>query len=235
MFLMRYQQKIHNPDSLQEQLDTIQRQNPDIRIVGSLGRSVLFGLIAHDPEIEYHTRSQKPLYDHSGQARDIDVIGLSNTTDTGSFPVDNIAFDNKSVSIWKHGSDWWLRSIDKKFSEQLHPDVMAPIIGTGTSNITAITVPLQTHLALTLSRGILRDQDNLSRYLLENVGRAQQHSLPTSLYKPFYDLSRMSHDTPLSTPRYVYRRFFPAKAKKAIDPLLKSAGIIPSKGLHDEY
>ena len=231
---MHYESHIHTPDSLQDQLDTIQSRNIDTRIVGSLGRSVLFGMLANNPELEYESRNQNPLYDHTGQARDIDVIGVSSTAETGSYPVDAIAFDNKEVSVWKEGSDWWLKSENKNFAEQLHPDVIAPVQGTGALDLDTVTVPLQTHIALTLARGVPRKKDDVAIRLLEEAGQRDPHPLPNSLYKPFRDLSSISQESSLLTPSSLYRRLLPDKAKRIMDPLLKSAGIITSKGLHED-
>ncbi len=219
---MRYSPELHNPVALHDQLTDLHTNNPDTRLVGSLGRAVLLG----DPVAEYRLRNEHPLRNRHNDARDLDLITSGWVQTTGPFPLDTVSFNNPSVRISKHGNDWWLHSDEKKFAEPLHPDTMQPIEGTTVYDIPVVTLPWQTHLALTQARGVPRRKDEQSIQLLAAAGEARGNTLPGQLYAPFQRLQQIPEPAGKRMLRSVYRRI-PRGIDHAVSPLLKHIGMLP--------
>jgi len=226
---MRYSPTLHTSENLREQLGELHRHNPDIRILGSLGRSVLFRQSFGNAYAEYWARNQSPLYNCPLQARDIDALNVAKPEPGEPFTVDALAFANPEVRVAQEGSDWWLVSDQKDFAEQLHTDVMQPVSGLGVYGIEMSTVPVQTHIAVTHARGVLRPKDETSLRLLHEIGEGGSLYLPDELYEPFERLDAVPVKFALRTAMGgLYRKWTPEYAKPWIDPVLKRARIIDS-------
>lgn len=188
---------------LEADLAALHTHNEQFRLAGSLGRSVHFAAAFDDALTEYHLRGEHPL-GTKNNLRDIDTIGV-HTVPESPFYIDTLAHtDNDQASIIADGDTWWLVSREKNFAEPLHPDVMQPVHGQTIGGIPATTIPAQTHVALTRSRGFMRKKDRLATKLLEKA-LPHIHVLPHDLYEPFNvlrDIPTPAHTLAL---RAVYR------------------------------
>lgn len=205
---------------LEVDLAVLQSENPRFRLVGSLGRAVHHNTALGNPYREYEARNQHPLYSPTG-LRDIDTIGLSVSPDV-TFPVDTAAHThNSQVIILPDGDDWWLISQERNFAEQLHADAMQPINGTTIGDINTVTIPWQTQLALTRSRGFPRKKDRLSMDLLERTGKdTPLPELPGELLAPFERLNEVHIPAHQLAIRAIYRSL-PSAITQVTTPVLR--------------
>lgn len=204
---------------LKADLAALKSENSRFRLVGSLGRAVHHAALGN-PYREYEVRSQHPLYTPAG-LRDIDTIGLSASPDT-TFPVDTAAHThNTQVTILPDGDDWWLVSQERNFAEQIHIDVMQPVEGATVGGINTVTIPWQTQLALTRSRGFPRKKDRLSMDLLEKTANdALLPKLPSELLAPFERLNEIHVPAHQLAIRAIYRSL-PSPITQVTTPILR--------------
>lgn len=219
-----YNPKLHTPTQLNLELTSLLDTTPDTRIVGSLGRAVHHNLAYDDAYREFSAREENP-YHVRALARDIDIVTPSTDIAPAVFPIDSDAFRNSEVSIEHDGDTWWLTSPERNFAEPLHPDVMRPISGQTIDHIPIITIPWETHLALTSARGPLRSKDKLSANLLHETGRQLGTTVQSRHLRPFEQLSNTPTSARSRFIRSAYRRL-PESIKHSSAPLLKSVGLI---------
>lgn len=229
---MNYDVRVHSSVALAEQVDAIQLVNPEARIVGSLGRSVLLKRYCGNSQTEYDARNENPLYDNHGRARDIDVIHYMQSAKTAPFAIDSKSFRNSDVRITKSGPEWWLQSDIRNFAEEIDPAVMQPVTGPGVHGIHIRTLLMQTHLALTASRGQLRRKDEIGYNMLSSILRHERPQLPNELYDPFRRLASLPLPPGVRLRQYTYRRLIPEKLETALTPLLEKARVLPSEEIN---
>lgn len=220
----RYTPRIHTTEHLAQDLASLREHDESLRIVGSLGRAVYHNLAYGDAYREFTHRQQSPLRVGS-LARDIDIISPRSTPRDLLFPLDADAYDNPEVTLNLVDETWWLTSAERNFAEPLHPDVMQPIVGATIDDIEITTIPWQTHLALTRTRGPLRPKDRVSSELLGDAGRQLGNTLPLAHFQPFETLSSLAMPAHTRFARTMYRRL-PESIKHTTAPVLKSAGLI---------
>ena len=219
-----YNPKLHTSSQLNLELTSLHDTSPDARIVGSLGRAVHHNLAHGDAYREFSARKESP-YHVRALARDIDIVTPNTDITPAVFPIDSDAFRNSEVSIEHDGDTWWLTSPERNFAESLRPDVMRPISGRTIDHIPIITIPWETHLALTSARGPMRSKDKLSASLLYKAGQQLGTTVQSRHLKPFEQLSSIPTPARSRFIRSAYRRL-PESIKQNSAPLLKSVGLI---------
>lgn len=219
-----YDSKLHTPSQLNLELTSLHETTPDARIVGSLGRAVHHNLAYGDAYREFSARKESP-YHVRALARDIDIVTPHTDIVPAIFPIDSDAFRNAEVGLEHDGDTWWLTSPERNFAEPLHPDVMRPISGQTIDGIPIITLPWETHLALTSARGPLRSKDKLSAGLLHKAGQQLGTTVQPKHLKPFEQLSNIPTPARSRFIRSAYR-CLPESVKHSSAPLLKSVGLI---------
>lgn len=151
-----------------EQLSVLQ-EDPNTRIVGSIGRMVAGKQVIRDPYIEFDDRERAGL--RHDEASDLDVLGTSSyavaiASAAGSIPIDTRAFSDTDVLIRHEAGRWQLVSKDVEFEATIHPKLMEPIVDT-IQGITIVTVPLQTH---SLLHGLRARNSQKDRYTEATLG-----------------------------------------------------------------
>lgn len=219
-----YDPKLHTPSQLNLELASLYDTVPDARIVGSLGRAVHHNLAYGDAYREFSARKESP-YHVRTLARDIDIIAPDIDITPVIFPIDSDAFRNSEVNLERDGNTWWLTSSERNFAEPLHQDIMQPISGQTINDMPIVTVPWETHLALTSARGPMRQKDKLSADLLYKAGQRIGPTVSSNHLKPFEQLSNIHTSARLRFVRSAYRHL-PESIKHSSAPLLKSVGLI---------
>lgn len=206
--------------SVEEFTDQLQQlhSNPDLRLVGSLGRAAWFDKVLGDPLAEYKARGENPLRDGLGRLRDIDIIAEDGTTTDGPHPLDAMAFHNSSVDVLRNGEEWVLRSEDRGFEARLDPKVMEPVHGKTVYGVPCRTLPWQTQIALCEAKGVLRFKDDLGMRALRQAGRTSGQALPEELYLPFVQLLKIEERPVNRLLRLIYRRYIPAYVDATFRP-----------------
>lgn len=215
-----------SPDQYANCIESLQQSCPQARIVGSIGRSVVFGTIG-DPNMEFVARRLPPL-GSTEKPRDIDVLGLPNTynADRNTAFID-LGTPNNAFGRVVHvdGDQWSLVSERHGFEELLHPDVMAPYTGKGIFGINIITVRPETLLALYVYRGRPRAKDKFTSAFLSN--QLGIYELDEQQYAPFLELGQLNYKDAYIRARSFYWKALPeefrTKISKMCDPIKNSA------------
>ncbi|HSX28770.1 MAG TPA: hypothetical protein VLF60_04965 [Candidatus Saccharimonadales bacterium] len=207
--MLKYEATLHTPDALASQIEVLYQRDPDLLVMGSLGRASLFNAALAMPNIEYDARGETPLTSGK-EPRDIDIITTAVDMVSHPFEVDTRAFRGTELAIIREGDDWILQSEQRGFSESLHPAVMEPVVAETVFGIPVQTVLAQTHLALTNCRPYLRPRDGISQRLLH---QAQGSQLPQELYAPFDRLMRTRPDWRMRV-NGLYNKYTPDAAKR---------------------
>lgn len=206
-------------ETLARQLDALQR-NPDVRIAGSIGRSVLYGQYARDPMAEFAVRGEELLVAASGP-RDIDVLGISESPppDLGPFVMDMTSFASPQITIQREGSVYRLKSSRHHYQADLDPAVMEPVHGVTAFGIPITTVPYQTHVSLIGLVGTRREKDITNLAMLKRLGA--EHGLETldpDLYEPFRTLEKLNRGDWYPKARKIYRAVVPEAFRTRVQP-----------------
>jgi hypothetical protein len=210
--MIKFDGAIHTPSALSAEISSLYSHAPDARLVGSLGRSVVYGSLVGNPNHEFDIRGQDPLQ-AAGVARDIDVLGVGivPVDSLSPFEVDNTGYSGPFVEVVKDRDDWYLVSQRNGFAEQLHPEVMAPIVGEALFGIRAITFAPQTHLAIYGVNGQMRDKDERTKQELERIISLQDvhTSYPDEFLKPFDELIELNRARLYLKAQKMYRSIMP--------------------------
>lgn len=208
---------VYTPEALALELEAIVAYEPNVFIVGSLGRAVVFAQSGLNPTVEFDERGEQPLIKKRG-ARDIDTIGLSprDNVDFRPFYVDRTALTKDAAAIVLQNGDWFLVSEKANYSQPLHPDVMEPVVGETIFGIECRTVSLQTHAHLFELFGVPRAKDNIAKNLISGI-ETSKPQLPTELYKPFDEIRAMNDDV-FATMQRAYWRLFPKSVRLGMRP-----------------
>lgn len=221
---MKFDERLHKPSALSDEVRIIYDTNPDTIILGSLGRAVLFGVLAGNPTAEFEARQELPerkIEYGEELARDIDVVatGTDSTENLGPFEVDREAFVCRQLSLVNQNGDWYLTSPNKGIYEELHPSVMEPVTGESVYGIKSTTVPLQTHQALFGLKGAMRPKDQSNLNFLKSLEELNKHALPPELYEPFDRLRVLANSGWLHQTRRAYRTVVPWPVRSRIVPI----------------
>ncbi len=205
-----------------ENLNGLKRE--DVLIVGSVGRSAIYGSLYDRPHHEYEVRRQHPL-GTIANPRDIDILGLSaeEATSYAPYPVDASGFRGKYSSLVRDRGEWYLVAEYHNFAEQLHPDVMEPVEAKGICGAIVKTVPIQTHKAIhRLDRA--RVKDDITAEILENahseIGLSEKKR--DDLYGAFNELRRLNRSSTYLTARNLYRRHVPVGFRQKVVPIVRA-------------
>jgi len=221
---MKYQEYLHTPSALSEQLENIHKTNPDALLIGSIGRSMLMGEFLGDSAAEFSYRNESPekkIENGRSLARDIDVVNLYDTAlpVTGPFEVDLIAFGSRHVKFIQEGDTWFLVSESQNVYEELHPAVMEPVIGETVYGARGKTVPFQTHQALFGLKGAMRPKDKSNLDFLSSYAAHNKNWLPEGFYEPFDKLRLAANSGWLHQTRRMYRTLVPFSMRQRMTPL----------------
>ncbi len=222
-----FNEALHTPDSLYAQLDALSISQPDMRIVGSLGRSVLYGKFYGDPQHEYSIRDEI-FIGTPEKARDIDVVNADMTRLTSAeaepFEIDPTGFSNALVRLVQENNTWFLTSSRQNFAEELHPAVMEPVTGRSAAEAIITTVPAQTHIVLYGMNGNIRAQDELTREAMHKLRRTLPKSsqLSPDMYEPFERLRDLNDADIYIRVRNTYRRMIPEAMRRRLMPVVKT-------------
>jgi hypothetical protein len=221
---MRYQEHLHTPEALAQEISGLYQKAPDLILLGSLGRAVIFNCLLQNPYLEFEARGQSPekkIEEDIVMARDIDPIGaqLHNVADSEPFEVDITAFDSPRLRITQQGADWFLISDKRGVYEPLHPAVMEPIQGETVYGATAVTVPFQTHQAVFGIKDDMRPKDVDNYNFLRTNEKHNRQPLPLELYEPFDKLRALVNSGWLQCGRRIYRATVPNYLRQKAYPL----------------
>ncbi len=188
-----------------DQIEILQR-DPHTRIMGSVGRMVLAKQAIDDPYREFRDR------DAAGLAlgiSDLDVLGASSDTlelacavEDGVL-VDSQAFDDTDVSVRYKDDAWHLISHETDFDEEIHKELMAPVVET-VQGIEIVTVPFLTHRLLHTLRERDTRKDKLTEsflgYLVHQTALDLGHipKVDQAHARPFFNLQWLLRNRPVS-------------------------------------
>ncbi len=147
---MSYSGPDRSYDGLRETLEAV--HNAGGLVIGSIGRSAIFGEMDLDPLLEFKTRGEELLVKKDGTLRDVDVIGeYGFTRSLPKLPhlVDGTAF-NRLRTIAK-GKDGWSYIDFENVSHTLDQACFEPVEGK-LGEIPCRTVRPATHMVLRSSR-----------------------------------------------------------------------------------
>ncbi len=189
-----YYPEFHTPETLEQQIQQIYKTHPKTYLVGSLGRATVFGNLLGNPFYEFDARGQQPL-ENGVNARDIDVIGVDPEFAAHTLPfwVDATSYSNSDAKLVQEGHDWFLAT-DSGFYEEVDAAIMEPIFSKTIYDISCITPPAETLLALQKVRGAFRDKDEYVYDLLAGILNHQSHhkKLPSNLFHAFERLHKFN-------------------------------------------
>lgn len=220
---MKFEEPLHTPSALMEELEAVYSDFPRTLLVGSLGRAVLYGEVLGDAMAEFQVRGETPErkveYDEV-VARDIDVVGSGSThhAHLAPFEVDHHPYNCRQVRLLQDGQDWWLASETKNLHWPLHPAVMEPVEGETVYGVKAATVPHQTHLALFGLRGTMRPKDRANRDQLAALAVSTDKLLPPELLEPFDRLRVLANSGVMHHTRRLYRTVLPSSIRHKLAP-----------------
>lgn len=221
-----FQETVYTPEALDEEIQTLQALAPSTRVVGSLGRSVLFNQFMGDPYYEFNAREQSPLR-VGDKPRDIDIVGLpvKANLEAGPYTVDAFCFLNRFVSLVPDGTDWVLVSEKHKFAEIIKPETMEPVSGESVFGIRTSTVPPQTMLALYGVKGALRAKDIKTSEMLSGLISSQPSSrlFPEEFLEPFRVVTAMNLNDFYIKAQDLYRKKVPNSIRVKAVPMMKFA------------
>ncbi len=216
----------HTAEALASEASRLYTDYPDTRVVGSLGRSVIFNELLGDPIYEFRSRGQDVL-GVAGRARDIDIItsGPSALEDYDPFEVETTGFSNSYIKFLCEGGDWFVVSDHHSFAEPLRPEVMEPVQGKGVLGIEFITLPAQTLLATYGLKGQLRNKDIRTRGMLKQaiVDGDGQSSFPPAFLAPLTELAARNRSSLYVRAQDAYRRHIPDTIRSRAVPFMKIA------------
>jgi hypothetical protein len=223
--MTKFDTLIHTPQALAEEIATIHDMQPSVRVVGSIGRSAVYGRLLGDPLYEFNVRGQGPL--HLGnRPRDIDILGNSDLSAQAltPFEVDAEAYSRPYFKFVPDGNDWFLVGEHHNFAEPLRPEVMEPFEGQGVFDIPTITLPPKTHTVLYGLQGRVRNKDIRTQALLKEVidARNDPSEYPEEFLTPLKDLIRLNHRSLYLHSQNAYRRFVPNTVRTKAVPLMKT-------------
>lgn len=198
----------------------------DLRIAGSVGRSILHGLYRGDALYEYSARKE-PVLGTRLRSRDIDVIGQSTVhlTHIQESIADWGSFNNAEASLCCVNGLWLLRSQRFGFEEVIDDEVMKPISGVTAFGVEGNTVSIQTSLELYGLTGSIRTKDRDSIKFLQELlnNEEDRNMLPEDLYTPFRKLRKIAEEDLYLKLRSIYRNKTPKFIRKPISPLIQLA------------
>lgn len=226
LFMTTFAPAVHTPEALATEIGRIHDDSDATRLVGSLGRAVIYGEVLGNPNYEYQQRQQDPLRrDHT--ARDIDLVS-GQALDPGGyepFPVDASVFASPFMQIEVQDGEWFLTSSLHGFAEPLHEDVVAPVIGETAFGIPAVTLPPHTLLSLYGRKGQLRRKDQVTKDLFQALCEdlPPEASLPPELFEPFDRLTAINRTSWHFKAQNIYRRMVPEQLQIKLVPVTRSA------------
>jgi hypothetical protein len=198
--------------SFERTMSAVAKANPDYRLVGSLGRAVLWDKHYGNPYLEYDARGERPLANRHHVTRDLDFLNAPDLPDiTTPYPIDTVWADNQDASITQNsGGEWRLKSVRRGFDEPIDAEVMAPVHGKTVYGVETTTVNPMTHMLLFAIRGTLRRQDDRAVNMLSQLLTTDDCPiLPYDKYEPFWELADMQRHGALAKLSHVYRRYVP--------------------------
>lgn len=221
-----FNEAVHTPEALSCEISALRDRLPDARLVGSLGRSIVYGNVLGNPVYEFAIRNQDPL-SVANIARDIDVLGVSRTEvdSFGPFEVDATGYSTRFVNIVRDGIDWFIVSKCHDFAEPLKPEVVEPFSGEAVFGIEAVTLPPQTQLALYGLKGRMREKDIKTRDMLKAIVMTHDQTdlYPDEFLEPIRDLATLNSRSLYVRAQDMYRRVVPNRIRARAVPFMRLA------------
>ncbi|MBX4190500.1 hypothetical protein KW794_00230 [Candidatus Saccharibacteria bacterium] len=219
---MNYSPEAHTPQTLMRQVEGLYQRQPDIFLVGSLGRAAAYDMLTGVP---YHEFDQSSIVRRpDGTTRDIDVVNIdptlwfSSMNDlTRPFTVDN--FTSPRVGIENKIGTWVLKSKPLGFEAELDARLMEPVhhrlLG-----VDVVTFHPQTHMALLGIKGDFREKDfNNKQKLQKAINNSDINLLPPELFEPFEELQESWTRDFVLRARDVYRQIMPKSIHRRLTPV----------------
>ncbi|MDB5175798.1 MAG: hypothetical protein JWM81_656 [Candidatus Saccharibacteria bacterium] len=214
-------QGVFSPAALDHELSQLHTTMPNARLVGSLGRSIIYGRIYGDPEYEFNLRCQDPI-GSVATPRDIDVAGIPANTGQAyrPFEIDTTGFAGPFLNIQAEGDTWFLIADRHGFAEELHPAVMEPQSGTAVLGISAVTVPAQTLVELYGLKESLRPKDIATRGMLTAAiaDSDRRDDFDEDFLNPFVRLRQLNTTDAYIRAQNIYRKYVPGSVRKHAVP-----------------
>ena len=222
--MYKFSPELHTPQTLAYEITALNEVSDSVRIVGSLGRGVIFERFFGKPTYEYDMRAQHPLH-VQGQARDIDTIGLNNAaaSQLSPFQVDASGFRNPYIDLVQEDTRWFLLANRYAFAEELEPDIMQVFEGETVYGIPARTLPPQTLIHLYGMKGQLRQKDMRTQAMLRAAIDIQPtHArLTDKVFEPFTALKKINEGNSYIRAQDIYRRHVPNSVRVKVVPLMQ--------------